>query len=248
MKKNKSQDVFGSLVSSFSPKTLMSVLLLAVFGIGFAAGFFYAGRDTGSHKNPSEISGFKVGKYDLSEVLSSLGVDAEKAKSCLDSGRYKDKVNSQLQEGSEAGIRGTPGGVLYDRQTSKMVAVPGAVPVEALTQLLSDLKNGKNDPQAPKVQAPDPEKDHWRGSKDARYVLVEYSDFECPYCQRFHPTAKQFEQENEDLAWVYRHFPIRTIHPDAQKLAELSECVVEQKGPEGFWQFSDLVFEKVVGK
>ncbi len=248
MKKNKSQDAFGALLSSFSPKTLLSLLLLAVFGLGFAAGFFYARKDPGSHTKVSEKSSFKVGKYDLSEVLAALGVDTEKARACLDSNKYRDKVNNQLQEGADAGIRGTPGGVLYDRQTNKMVAVPGAVPAGTLAQLLSDLKNGKNDPQAPKVQAPDPEKDHWRGSKDARYVLIEYSDFECPYCQRFHPTAKQFEQENEDVAWVYRHFPIRTIHPDAQKLAELSECVVEQKGPEGFWQFSDMVFEKVVGE
>lgn len=96
-----------------------------------------------------------------------------------------------------------------------------------------------------KVKIPD-QSEHWRGPKDARYVLVEYSDFECPFCQKFHPTVKQVLQESEDkLAWVYRHHPLQDIHPKAFKLAVASECAAEQGGSDSFWKYSDLVFDKM---
>lgn len=82
--------------------------------------------------------------------------------------------------------------------------------------------------------------DHVRGSKDAPIVLIEYSDIECPFCQRFHPTMKQIKEEYGDkVAWVYRHFPLSSIHPRAQKAAEATECVAELGGEEKFWTYLD---------
>ncbi len=122
---------------------------------------------------------------------------------------------------------------------------------------IQQLKNGQNnagaaqDPSAvqpePEVNAPKPDKaEHWRGSDDARYVLIEYSDLECPFCKSFHPTAKQFLEENTtDVAWVYRHFPLTQIHPKAQKSAEATECAAEQGGNDAFWNMADAVIEKL---
>jgi len=90
------------------------------------------------------------------------------------------------------------------------------------------------------------EKDHIRGSAGADIVLVEYSDFECPFCQAFHPTMKQVLDEYGDrVAWVYRHLPLTNLHPKAQKSAEASECVAELGGNESFWSFADKIFEKM---
>jgi len=88
------------------------------------------------------------------------------------------------------------------------------------------------------------ETDHVKGSRNARVFLIEYSDFECPFCSRFHPTVKQvLEAYGNDVAWVYRHFPLDAIHPKARPAAEASECAFELKGEEGFWVFADKVFE-----
>lgn len=85
--------------------------------------------------------------------------------------------------------------------------------------------------------------DYVRGNEDAKIVLVEYSDFECPFCGRFHPTTNQVLSEYGDkVALAFRHYPL-SFHPNAQKAAEASECVGKQKGNDGFWTYADAIFE-----
>lgn len=90
--------------------------------------------------------------------------------------------------------------------------------------------------------APIGDQDHIRGDKNAKVTLLEYSDYQCPFCQRFHPTMKRVMDEYKGkVRWVYRHFPLSSIHPYAQKAAEAAECAGEQGK---FWELSDLFFEK----
>ena len=87
------------------------------------------------------------------------------------------------------------------------------------------------------------ENDHIRGNPDASITIVEFSDFQCPFCTRFHPTVKQALAEYGDqVRWVYKHFPLSQIHPEAISDAEASECIAEQKGGDGFWNFADALF------
>lgn len=89
------------------------------------------------------------------------------------------------------------------------------------------------------------ERDHAKGAEEPKVTLVEYSDFECPFCNRFHPTlAKVLANYGDKVRLVYRHLPLTSIHPLAQRSAEASECVAAQKGAAGFWQFADHIFAK----
>lgn len=86
--------------------------------------------------------------------------------------------------------------------------------------------------------------DHVRGAKNPKVYLVEYSDAECPFCKRFHPTMQQALKEYGDkVAWVYRHFPL-SFHANASKEAEASECANELGGSEKFWEYTDKIFER----
>lgn len=87
--------------------------------------------------------------------------------------------------------------------------------------------------------------DHVRGDlSSAKVVMVEYSDFQCPYCERHHPTVQQvFDTYEGDIAWVYRHFPL-SFHPNAKPAALASECANEQGK---FWEFADAMFAGQTG-
>ncbi|MFA6095326.1 MAG: thioredoxin domain-containing protein [Candidatus Paceibacterota bacterium] len=104
-----------------------------------------------------------------------------------------------------------------------------------------------NVPQAGNVQmAPVSANDHILGNPDAKIVIVEYSDTECPFCKRFHTTLKQIMKEygaKGDVAWVYRSFPIPSLHPKAQKEAEALECAAELGGNTAFWKYTDRIYE-----
>ncbi|MCF7844584.1 MAG: DsbA family protein [Kiritimatiellales bacterium] len=87
------------------------------------------------------------------------------------------------------------------------------------------------------------DRDHVRGNLNAQVTLVEYSDFECPFCTRHHPTVLQLlEDYGDDVNVVFRHFPL-SFHANAQKSAEASECANELGGNDAFWEYHDILFE-----
>lgn len=106
---------------------------------------------------------------------------------------------------------------------------------------------GAPTPPAAPVDIKITKEDHIRGNKNAKVVLVEYSDFECPFCGRHDPTMKSIMKKYGDkVAWVYRHFPL-SFHAQAMPAALASECAAEQGK---FWEFSDKIYanqEKLAG-
>ncbi|MDO8583713.1 MAG: DsbA family protein [bacterium] len=115
----------------------------------------------------------------------------------------------------------------------------------------ADTANNNVVVQQPDAQQPAPSyapvkdvgpTDHVRGNKNAKVTLIEYSDFECPYCKRHVPTIEQaLKDYPNDVRFVYRHYPL-PFHANAQKEAEASECVAKQGGDNAFWKFHDIVY------
>lgn len=84
------------------------------------------------------------------------------------------------------------------------------------------------------------DKDHIRGNKNAEVTLIEFSDFQCPFCSRYEPTITQALAEYGDkIRVVYKHFPLDSIHPQARPAAEASECAAAQGK---FWEYHDELF------
>lgn len=122
------------------------------------------------------------------------------------------------------GMRGTP-------STGSLPQQP-----QAVAQQTGDLEQMK----------PITSDDHIRGNPNAPVKIVEYSDTECPFCKRFHPTMQQVMDEygkDGKVAWVYRHFPLDQLHSKARKEAEATECAAELGGNDKFWAYLDRLME-----
>ena len=90
------------------------------------------------------------------------------------------------------------------------------------------------------AQPVDPRRDHVRGPADAPVTIVEYGDFECPYCGRAEPVVRELLAEMSHVRYVWRHLPLTDVHPNAHLAAEAAEAAARQGA---FWQMHDLLFE-----
>ncbi len=123
-------------------------------------------------------------------------------------------------------------GAVYFSQSGSLSRIPGKGDAEGDSATLENMR-------------PISAADHLRGDPHAPVKIVEYSDTECPFCKSFHPTMQRVMDEygtEGKVAWVYRHFPLDTIHPKADKEAEATECANELGGNDAFWKFVDRLF------
>ena len=85
-------------------------------------------------------------------------------------------------------------------------------------------------------------RDHARGPKDAPVTLVKYGDYECPYCAEAHPVLKELQERvGEQVRFVFRHFPLDSVHPRARRAAQAAEAAASQGR---FWEMHDLLYER----
>lgn len=97
-----------------------------------------------------------------------------------------------------------------------------------------------------KAQAYDPSRDHILGNPNAPVKVIEYADLECAFCKNFHLTMHQvmdYYGDGGQVAWVYRHFPLASIHSKAPKEAEAAECAAAQGGDAAFFAYIDKIYE-----
>lgn len=134
-----------------------------------------------------------------------------------------------LEKGATLGSTNSQAAVTNPQAAAPNAAAGNAVP----------LSYGSAD-QVKKLQ----NDDHVKGDRNARILLIEYSDIECPFCKRFHETPQQLiDAYKGKVAWVYRHFPL-SFHANAQKEAEATECANDQGGNDAFWKYLDTLFER----
>lgn len=117
----------------------------------------------------------------------------------------------------------------------------------ALAVFLTNSNGISNKNEVKKAETPKLElrsDDHINGNiSKAKVIMFEYSDSDCPFCERFHPTLKQIKSEYGDsVAWVYRHYPIQGLHPYAPFEALALECVADSAGNDAFWQYLDKIY------
>ena len=191
----------------------------------------------------------------LKKYAKELGLNTGKFNKCLDSGEKKTLVDKDTAYGQSLGVQGTPGFFINGQ------FLAGAFPFQFFKEIIdkqiagtsssdctsysTDLQQYCSDPQNlnfnPVAKAVDVANDTPRGAKNGKVVIVEFSDFECPYCIRAFPTVEQVLKEyKNDVTLYYKQFPLVQIHPQAEKVAEASLCAGDQGK---FWEWHDKIFK-----
>jgi protein-disulfide isomerase len=95
------------------------------------------------------------------------------------------------------------------------------------------------------LRPPVSDRDHSQGPLDAPVTLVEYGDYECPFCAQAHPIVKSLQHRlGKSMRFVFRNFPLTTIHPQAFHAAEAAESVAAHAGEKAFWCMHDAIYER----
>jgi protein-disulfide isomerase len=208
-----------------------------------------------------------LGRPDLEKYAQQIGLNVEKFKADLDSGKWKQKVDAELAEGSKIGARGTPSFFINGKP------FVGAQPFEAFKAKIDDeIKNadalikkgvsvaklydelmkgakaevaaapmpaGGGQPEEKAVYKVDPGNGPSVGPKTAPVQIVEFSDFQCPFCSRAVGTVKQIEEKYKGKVRVtFRHYPL-PFHNNAQLAAEAAVAASDQGK---FWEMHDKLF------
>lgn len=189
------------------------------------------------------------GKNTKDKTLSEqVGVSKDKLSQCInniDSNALSSKIQTSVEnamKGVPADQRGTPYTVVIGDNGIK-TEIRGALSYESVKQLIDDVAAGKAKSDYTGEISLSEEGDHINGNPNAKIHLIEYSDYECPYCKMFQPTLEKIVAEsNGTISWTYRHWP---IHSGSFEKLVAAECVAQIKGNDAFWKYSDLLFSLI---
>lgn len=178
----------------------------------------------------------------LKSMAKELGMDTTKFNKCLDDSIYKDAVAKQQKEGEGLGVSGTPSFFVNG------IAIVGSLPQADFEKVIdAELKNSTGDKVkldstgevAKRTSKVPYGAGYVKGNKDAKVKIMEYTDFECPYCNRAFPTIEALlVKYGDQISLEYRSFPL-SFHADAEKAAEAALCAGDQGK---FWEMHDKMF------
>ena len=180
-------------------------------------------------------------------LSEQVGVNKTKFAECIKN-TDTTALNSKIQASIEAATKGgdgvgTPYSIVIGANGVKSQII-GADSYENVKKVIDEVNLGKVTTPYKGEVPPVDDTDHIKGDPTtAKITIIEYSDFECPFCARFHPVLERVVSEsNGSIAWVYRQFPLTQIHQNAMDRVIASECVAQLKGNDAFWKYADLLF------
>lgn len=178
-------------------------------------------------------------------LSEQVGVSKNALTACI-KGTDVDTLNTSINTSVDQamniykqGERGTPYSVIIGLGGVK-TDIRGADTYTNVKKVVDDALIGKVSIPYTGNIPPVTSDEHILGNPNATVTIVEYSDFECPYCKQFHPVLKQIVQEsNGTVRWVYRNYP---LHQHSFEKLVAAECIAKIKGNDVYWKYSDLLF------
>ncbi len=264
MAKNESKSQNETVTIDIQPFMLPAAILLSavilsislLVGLNAIASSISKGG-TGVVAGTGDTTATTTATYE--SLISQIGVDAGQFNSCFEAKEFSEEVKKDLADGQAAGISGTPGFIVGKRNGDKVegYAISGALPSDVFIGILRGIRN--NDQSAIDAAIGTDYKDYVtagasasvdddavKGNLDSGYGIIEFSDLECPFCQRHHMTEypkiiSEVVDKGEGF-YVFRDFPLSFHDPVASEAANAAQCVNKIAGSDAYFAFLDLYF------
>jgi protein-disulfide isomerase len=203
----------------------------------------------------------------FARIAEQVGADMTAYQACMDTGEQAAIVEARVEVGMGRGVNGTPSFQFVRVDDGASFLLVGAQPYDQFESMVTAILAGETPSvaQEPETQAEpqgipfwataeglasNPDRpgytmagDEVRGSEDAPLTIIEYSDFQCPFCKRHmdetQPTLDEKYVDTGQVRWVFKHFPLN-IHPQAPAAGVAAECAAEQGQ---FWEMRTKLFE-----
>jgi len=200
------------------------ILILVVSGVLI----YKSSSNGGGDSNGLSVENLKL-------IARTIGVNGEEFDACIDSDTHASDVSDDANYGESLGINGTPSFFVNG------TLVVGAIPFNQLSSVIDKALAGNIGPVSVDIgDSP------VLGDSNAPVTIVEFSDYECPFCGKFFsetsPILRSTYIDTGKVKLVYKDFPITRAHPYAQKAAEAARCVRDQLKDDGYWKMHDKMF------
>jgi protein-disulfide isomerase len=200
----------------------------------------------------------KLDDADLEKVAQDAGLSLDKVRDAMKNHKYKSVIDGDADLADDLQASGTPHFFIDGRR------IVGAQPPEKFSQIIDEeivkaqalvssgtrpdqvyekmIANGKGAPEVEKKVVPLSPNSPARGNLNAKVTVVEFSDFQCPFCKRAEESVNQVMQNYGDkIRFEWRNLPL-PMHPDAPLAAQAAMEAYKQKGSDGFWKMHDLLY------
>ena len=200
----------------------------------------------------------KLEDADLEKVAIDAGLNIDKVRDAMKTHKYKSIIDSDADLGDDMAASGTPHFFVNGRR------LVGAQPIEKFSEIIDDeltkttallakgtpatqiyaavIANGKGAPEIEKKNMVVPSNAPSRGNPHAKVTIVEYSDFQCPFCKKSEDAVNEIMKTYGDrINFIWRNMPL-PMHPDVPLAAQASMEAFKQKGSDGFWKMHDLLY------
>jgi protein-disulfide isomerase len=202
----------------------------------------------------------KLEDEDFKAIAEKTGLNWDTVQNAIAQNKYMDKIDQSMELANDFQARGTPHffingvrlagaqpfdkfkSVIDEQLASAKALVAKGVPRSKIYEEV--VKNGKEPPPPERKELPAPDASSpYKGGANAKVVIQEFSEFQCPFCKRVNPTMAELEKEyGNRIKIVWRHLPL-PFHKEAPLASEAAQEAFAQKGNAGFWKFHDKLFE-----
>lgn len=244
----------GKIKFELGAAAIALIALAVIVGYVIGSTFPFGGKGLASESSSldqgtpalgsPQVNPTGFGQADIKKWASEIGLEANEFNSCFDSKKHLQEIQLEYAQGLDVGVSATPA-FLVGNDEHGFTSYTGAQTFEVFKPIIDSYLNGSAPARQISLTADPIGNSSFIGNRDAEVMIIEFSDFQCPFCRSFYTnTLPQVEDEYLDsgkAVLVYKEYPLTSIHPGAVDYGLAAKCAQDQ---DKWREMHDKIFDE----